>query len=76
MEELKLALEVLESWILLIVALEVLESWILLIVALEVLAYGFYLFLELWQTDRKNLLTLMAVLVGGTVTGIIVAILK
>ena len=63
MEELKLALEVL-------------ESWILLIGAVGLMAYGFYLFLELWETDRKNLITLMAVLVGGTVTGIIVAILK
>ena len=63
MEELKLALEVL-------------ESWILLIVAVGLMAYGLYLWLELWETDRKNLITLMAVLVGGTVTGIIVAILK
>ena len=57
-------------------ALEVLASWILIIVAVELMAYGFYMFLELWETDRKNLLTLTAVAVGGAVTGIILALIK
>ena len=63
MEELKLALEVL-------------ASWILLIVTVGLMAYGFYMFLELWETDRKNLLTLMAVALGGAVTGIILALIQ
>ena len=63
MEELKLALEVL-------------ASWILLIVAVGLMTYGFYLYLELWKTDRKNILTLTAVALGGAVTGIILALIK
>ena len=57
-------------------ALEVLASWILLIVTVGLMAYGFYLYLELWETDRKNMLTLIAVFVSGMATGIIVAIIQ
>ena len=63
MEELKLAIEVL-------------ASWILLIVAVGLMSYGFYMYLQLWETDRKNMLTLTAVFVGGTATGIILAIIQ
>lgn len=62
MEELKLAFEVL-------------ASWLLLCSFIGLMAYGFYLFLEMWETDRKNLLTLMVVVVGGAVTGIILAMI-
>lgn len=63
MEELKLAFEVL-------------AGWLLLCSFIGLMAYGFYLFLEMWETDRKNLLTLMAVGLGGTVTGIIIAMIR
>lgn len=63
MEELKLALEVL-------------TSWLLISIFIGLTAYGFYLFLELWEKDRKNLITLMTVGVGGAVTGIIIAIIQ
>ena len=63
MEELKLAFEVL-------------ASWILICIFVGLMAYGYYLYLELWETDRKNLLTLLAILVGGTVTGIILAMIQ
>lgn len=63
MEELKLAIEVF-------------TSWILLIVAIGLMSYGFYLYLQLLETDRKNMLTLTAVFIGGTVTGIIVALIQ
>lgn len=63
MEELKLALEVL-------------ASWILLIVAVGLMTYGLYLYLALLETDRKNILTLTAVFIGGIATGIIVAIVQ
>ena len=62
MEEMKLALEVLYTWIFI-------GSFIVL------MTYGFYLFLELWETDRKNMLILMAVDIGGVATGIIIAML-
>lgn len=62
MEELKLAFEVL-------------AGWLLLCSFIGLMAYGLYLFLEMWETDRKTLLTLLAVVVGGTVTGIILAII-
>ena len=57
-------------------ALEVLASWILLIVTVGLMAYGFYLYLELWETDRKNMLTLIAVFVSGMATGIILALIQ
>ena len=57
-------------------AIEVLASWLLLVVTISLMAYGFYLYLELWETDRKNLLTLTAVLVGGAITGIVLAIIQ
>lgn len=63
MEELKLAFEVLAGWLLL---------WAFI----GLMAYSLYLFLELWETDRKNLLTLVAVGLGGMVTGIIVAMIR
>lgn len=63
MEELKLAFEVM-------------ASWLLLCVFIGLMGYGLYLFLELWETDRKNLMTLLVVSAGGTVTGIIVAIIQ
>ena len=63
MEELKLAFEVL-------------TGWLLLCTFIGLMAYGLYLFLELWEMDRKNLLTLMAVSVGGAVTGIIIAMVQ
>ena len=50
MEELKLALETL-------------ATWLLLGIFIGLMAYGLYLWLELWETDRKNLLTLIAILV-------------
>lgn len=56
-------------------AFEVLASWLLLCIFIGLMAYGLYLFLELWETDRKSLLTLMAVCLGGTVTGILVALI-
>ena len=56
-------------------ALEVLASWLLLCIFIGLMAYGLYMFLELWETDRKNLLTLLAVSVGGTVTGIVLAMI-
>lgn len=62
MEELKLAFEVL-------------AGWLLLCSFIGLMAYGLYLFLEMWEMDRKNLLTLMVVVVGGLVTGIILAII-
>lgn len=62
MEELKLAFEVL-------------VGWLLLCTFIGLMAYGLYLFLELWEMDRKNMLTLMAVSVGGAITGIIIAII-
>ena len=62
MEELKLAFEVL-------------VGWLLICNFIGLMAYGLYLFLELWEMDRKNLLTIMAVSVGGAVTGIIIAII-
>ena len=63
MEELKLALETL-------------ATWLLLGIFIGLMAYGLYLWLELWETDRKNLLTLIAILVGGTATGIILALIQ
>ena len=63
MEELKLAFEVL-------------AGWLLLCSFIGLMAYGFYLFLEMWETDRKNMLILMAVVVGGMVTGIIIAMVR
>lgn len=63
MEELKLAFEVL-------------AGWLLLCSFIGLMAYGFYLFLEMWETDRKTLLTLMVVVVGGTATGIIIAMIR
>ena len=63
MEELKLAFEVL-------------AGWLLLCSFIGLMAYGFYLFLELWETDRKNMQILMAVVVGGMVTGIIIAMIQ
>ena len=63
MEELKLAFEVL-------------AGWLLLCVFIGLMAYGLYLFLELWEMNRKNLLTLMVVSVGGAVTGIIIAMVQ
>lgn len=63
MEELKLALEVIVVWLLL-------GGFI------GLMAYGLYLFLEMWETDRKNLLILMAVSAGGMVTGIIIAMVQ
>lgn len=62
MEELKLAFEVL-------------AGWLLLCSFIGLMAYGLYLFLEMWEMDRKNLLTLMVVVVGGLVTGIILAVI-
>lgn len=56
-------------------AFEVLASWLLLGIFTGLMAYGLYLFLELCETDRKNLLILMAVSLGGVVTGIIIAML-
>lgn len=56
-------------------ALEVLASWLLICIFIGLMAYGFYLYLELWETDRKNLLTLLAVGAGGAVTGIIIAMI-
>ena len=63
MDEMKLAFEVLYTWIFL-------GSFVVL------MAFGFYLFLELWETDRKNLLILMAVIIGGALTGIILAVVQ
>ena len=60
MEEMKLAFEVLAIWLLL-------GSFTVLML------YSLYLFLELWETDRKNMLILMAVGISGVVTGIIIA---
>lgn len=57
-------------------AFEVLASWLLLGIFIGLMAYGLYLFLELWETDRKNLLILMAVSAGGVVTGIIIAMIQ
>lgn len=57
-------------------AFEVLTIWLLLCIFIGLMAYGLYLFLELWETDRKNMLILMAVIAGGTATGIIVAIIQ
>lgn len=62
MEELKLAFEVL-------------TIWLLLCVFIGLMAYGLYLYIEMWETDRKNLLTLMAASVGGALTGIILAMI-
>ena len=62
MEELKLAFEVL-------------AGWLLLCTFIGLMSYGLYLFLELWEMDRKNLLTIMAVSVGGAITGIFIAII-
>lgn len=63
MEELKLAFEVI-------------ATWLLLCTFVGLMAYGLYLFLELWETDRKNLLKLMAVVVGGAITGIVLAMIQ
>ena len=63
MDEMKLAFEVLYTWIFL-------GSFVVL------MAFGFYLFLELWETDRKNLLILMVVIIGGALTGIILAVVQ
>ena len=57
-------------------AFEVLASWLLICIFIGLMAYGLYLFLELWETDRKNLLTLMVVSAGGAVTGIIIAMVQ
>ena len=57
-------------------AFEVLAIWLLLCIFIGLMAYGLYLFLELWETDRKNLLTLMAVTAGGALTGIIIAMIQ
>lgn len=57
-------------------AFEVLACWLLLCTFIGLMAYGLYLFIELWETDRKNLLTLMAVGLGGMATGIILAIIQ
>lgn len=57
-------------------AFEVLTTWILMCTFIGLMAYGFYLFIELWETDRKNMLTLTAVFIGGTATGIILAVLQ
>ena len=62
MEELKLAFEVL-------------TAWLLICSFIGLMAYSLYLFLELWEMDRKNLLILMAVSAGGAITGIIIAII-
>ena len=56
-------------------AFEVLASWILLCIFIGLMSYGFYLCIELWETDRKNLLTLLAVGAGGAITGIIIAMI-
>ena len=56
-------------------AFEVLAIWLLLCIFIGLMAYGLYLFLELWETDRKNMLTLMAVSVVGALTGIIIAMM-
>ena len=56
-------------------ALEVLAGWILLGSFTVLMLYSLYLFLELWETDRKNMLILMAVGIGGVVTGIIIAMM-
>ena len=63
MEELKLAIEVL-------------AIWLFLCTFIGLMAYSLYLYLELWETDRKTLLILMAVFIGGTITGISVAIIQ
>lgn len=63
MEELKLAFEVI-------------ASWLLLCIFIGLMAYGMYLCIELWEKDRKNLLTLTAVFIGGTATGIILAVIQ
>ena len=57
-------------------AFEVLAIWLLLCIFIGLMAYGLYLFLELWETDRKNMLTLMAVSVVGALTGIIIAMVQ
>lgn len=57
-------------------ALEVIYVWLLICTFIGLMAYGLYLFLELWETDRKTLLTLMAVLAGGTATGIMLAMIQ
>ena len=57
-------------------AFEVLAIWLLLCIFIGLMAYGLYLFLELWETDRKNLLTLMAATAGGAITGIIIAMVQ
>ena len=57
-------------------AFEVLAIWLLLCIFIGLMAYGLYLFLELWETDRKNLLKLMAVTAGGVATGIILAMVQ
>ena len=57
-------------------ALEVLCTWLFLCIFVGLMAYGLYLFLELWETDRKNMLILMAVSVGGMVTGLIIAMIQ
>lgn len=56
-------------------ALEVIYIWLFLCTLIGLMAYGFYMFLELWETDRKALLTLMAVIIAGTATGIILALI-
>lgn len=56
-------------------ALEVLYIWLLLYIFIGLMAYGIYLFLELWETDRENLLILMAVSTGGVITGVITGII-
>lgn len=57
-------------------AFEVLASWMLLCIFSGLMAVGLYLFIELWKTDRKNLLKLMAVGAGGVVTGIVLAMIQ
>ena len=57
-------------------AFEVLYLWISICTFIGVMGYGLYLFLELWETDRKNILILMVVIAGGAITGIILAMIQ
>ena len=56
-------------------AFVVLVSWLLICGCIGLMAYSLYLFLELWETDRKNMLILMAVSLSGVATGIIIAMM-
>lgn len=57
-------------------AFEVLFSWLFLCSFIGLMACGLYLFLELWETDRKNILILMSVIASGVITGIILAMIQ